>query len=179
MLAKPVQFLAILFMALALVPGGAHLFELSNKIGLGEDAYFAVQQIYAGWALFGIVLFGALTVNLALAIVLRGDRPAFHFATIGFLAVVANLAIFFTWTFPDQSGDGELDRSAAELGNATHAVGVFARRQRARHVRRLPERDAGGADRPQSRLRAVRSVCYSFPRRSPFSAAIWSDSIGR
>jgi len=100
MLAKPVQFLAILFMALALVPGGAHLFELSNKIGLGEDAYFAVQQIYAGWALFGIVLFGALTVNLALAIVLRGDRPAFHFATIGFLAVVANLAIFFTWTFP-------------------------------------------------------------------------------
>ena len=59
-----------------------------------------MQQIYAGWALFGIVLFGALTVNLALAIVLRGDRPAFHFATIGFLAVVANLAIFFTWTFP-------------------------------------------------------------------------------
>jgi len=29
------------------------------------------QQIYTGWALLGVLLFGALTVNLAHTIVLR------------------------------------------------------------------------------------------------------------
>jgi hypothetical protein len=43
-----------------LVPSGAHLFALPNKIGLAQDQYFVVQNIYRGWALFGIVLFGAL-----------------------------------------------------------------------------------------------------------------------
>jgi hypothetical protein len=37
--------------ALALVPAGAHLFELPNKIGLSQDRYFIVQSIYRGWAL--------------------------------------------------------------------------------------------------------------------------------
>ena len=50
--------------ALALVPAGAHLFELPNKIGLDQEPYFIVQGIYRGWALFGIVLFGALAANL-------------------------------------------------------------------------------------------------------------------
>ena len=58
MAARLVQFLAILLTALALVPAGAHLAELPNKIGLDQEAYFIVQNIYAGWALFGIVLFG-------------------------------------------------------------------------------------------------------------------------
>src|SRR5690606_16447499 len=58
--AKTAQFLAIMLTALALVPAGAHFFELPNKIGLAEDDYFVVQNIYRGWALFGIVLFGAL-----------------------------------------------------------------------------------------------------------------------
>ncbi|MGH6926338.1 MAG: DUF1772 domain-containing protein [Propylenella sp.] len=97
---KTMKFLAIVVMALALVPGGAHFFELPNKVGLGETEYFSVQQIYAGWALFGIVLFGALALNFTLAILLRGDRPAVYFAAAGFLAMAANLALFFIWTFP-------------------------------------------------------------------------------
>jgi hypothetical protein len=94
------QFLAIVFTALALVPAGAHLFELPNKIGLAEDAYFVVQNIYRGWALFGIVLFGALAANLALAIMVRRQRAPFWLALAGFLLVAATLAIFFTWTYP-------------------------------------------------------------------------------
>jgi hypothetical protein len=46
--------------ALALVPSGAHLAALPNKMAMAQAAYFVAQQIYAGWALFGIVLFGAL-----------------------------------------------------------------------------------------------------------------------
>jgi hypothetical protein len=58
-----VQFLAIMLTALALVPSGAHLATLPNKMTMAQADYFAAQQIYAGWALFGIVLFGALAAK--------------------------------------------------------------------------------------------------------------------
>ena len=95
-----VYFLALVLTALALAPGGAHLFALPNKIGLEQQSYFIVQGIYRGWALLGIVLIGALIANLVLAILLRGRRAPFWFALAGFVLVGATLAIFFTWTFP-------------------------------------------------------------------------------
>ena len=94
------QFLAIMFTALALVPAGAHLFELPNKIGLAKEEYFVVQNIYRGWALFGIALFGALAANLAAAILVRRQRAPFWLALVAFLLVAATLAIFFSWTYP-------------------------------------------------------------------------------
>jgi hypothetical protein len=39
-------------------------------MAMAQAAYFVAQQIYAGWAFFRIVLFGALIANLAHAIVL-------------------------------------------------------------------------------------------------------------
>ena len=56
---RALKFHAIVLTALALVPGGAHFFSLPNKITLTESNYFIVQNIYRGWGLFGIVLFGA------------------------------------------------------------------------------------------------------------------------
>lgn len=97
---RTVEFLAILLMAFVLVPAGAHFFELPGKIGLDRNAYFAVQQLYSGWTLFGIVLLGALLMNVALAVLLRGDRMAFMFAVGAAVALVLNIAIFFGWTFP-------------------------------------------------------------------------------
>jgi hypothetical protein len=94
------QFLAIVLTALALVPAGAHLFELPTKIGLAQDAYFIVQSIYRGWALFGIVLFGALAANLALTLLVRHRRGAFWLAFLAFLLVAGTLVVFFTWTYP-------------------------------------------------------------------------------
>jgi hypothetical protein len=95
-----VSFAAILFMGLSLIPSGAHLFALPNKIHLAADPYFTVQGIYAGWALLGILWFAALAVNVWLAVLLRHERPAFVFALIGALAIPVTLAIFFAWTFP-------------------------------------------------------------------------------
>jgi hypothetical protein len=97
---KIVQFLALLLTAFALVPAGAHLFALANKIGLSAEQYFIVQNIYRGWALFGIVLFSALLANLVLAIALRGRGRPFGFALVAFLGIALTLVIFFTWTFP-------------------------------------------------------------------------------
>src|SRR6266481_7707190 len=95
-----IQFLAIMLTALALVPSGAHLAALPNKMAMAQAAYFVAQQIYAGWALFGIVLFGALAANLAHTIVLCRLGRSFGYALASFLLIAANLAIFFVWTFP-------------------------------------------------------------------------------
>jgi len=95
-----VQFLAIMLTALALVPGGAHLAALANKMTMAQAAYFVAQQIYAGWAFFGIALFGALGANLALTIMLRRLGRSFGCALAAVSFIAANLAIFFIWTFP-------------------------------------------------------------------------------
>jgi hypothetical protein len=100
------QFLAVVLTALALVPAGAHLFELPNKIGLDQEPYFIVQKIYRGWALFGIVLFGALAADLGLAIILRRRRAPFWLALTAFILIAATLAIFFTWTYPANQATG-------------------------------------------------------------------------
>jgi hypothetical protein len=94
------QFCALILTAMALVPAGAHLFELPNKIGLDQSAYFTVQGIYRGWALFGIALFGALLANGVLALVVALRRRPYALPLTAFLLVAATLAIFFTWTFP-------------------------------------------------------------------------------
>ena len=67
-----IQFLAIMFTALALVPSGAHLAALPNKMAMAQAAYFVAQQIYAGSVLFGIIMSRALVANLAHA---RLDLP--------------------------------------------------------------------------------------------------------
>ena len=128
------QFLAIVFTALALVPAGAHLFELPNKIGLGQEEYFVVQNIYRGWALFGIVLFGALAANLALAIMVRRQRAPFWLAFLAFLLVAATLVIFCTWTYPANQATSNWTAVPAnweelrlqwEYAHAAHAVLTF------------------------------------------------------
>jgi hypothetical protein len=97
---RVLQFFAVVLTALALVPAGAHLFELPNKISLSQEEYFVVQSIYRGWALFGVVLIGALVVNLALALMVRDQRASFWLALAAFILVAGTLAVFFTWTWP-------------------------------------------------------------------------------
>ena len=65
-----------------------------------QAAYFVAQQIYNGWALFGIVLFGAFVANLAHTIVLRRLGRSFGYALASLLFIAAGLVIFFVWTFP-------------------------------------------------------------------------------
>jgi hypothetical protein len=95
-----VSFLALLFSALALVPYGAHLFALPNKIGMTQEHYFIAQDAYRGWAWLGVILFPAMVLNIALAILLRGQRPASALAVTGCLLMVTTLAVFFAWTYP-------------------------------------------------------------------------------
>jgi len=95
-----IYFLSLLFAALALAPAMAHLLELPNKIRLSRDDYLTVQQIYRGWDLLAIVVFGALLSTLALTITVRHDRKAFIFALIAFLCIVGTQIVFWTYTYP-------------------------------------------------------------------------------
>jgi hypothetical protein len=97
---RTAQFFAILLTALALVPAGAHLFSLPNKLTMSQDEYFTTQQAYNGWALLGTVLIGALVADLVLALVLRGQWFACLLAILGVLALAATFALFFAFTFP-------------------------------------------------------------------------------
>lgn len=101
-----VQFLAVIFTALALVPGGAHFFALPNKIGLDQAQYFTAQGLYRGWALFGIALFGALFANMSLALMLRHQTTPFRYAAAAFIGIAATLVIFFIWTYPANVATG-------------------------------------------------------------------------
>jgi uncharacterized membrane protein len=95
-----VQFLALVFTALALIPGGAHLFSLPNKIGMTEQQYLVAQRAYDNWSLMGLVLIPAMLFNLALAWSLRKQRPAFYLAAGGALCMASTLAVFFVFTYP-------------------------------------------------------------------------------
>jgi hypothetical protein len=94
------RFASLLFTALALGPALAHLLELPNKIALGRDDYFTVQQIYRGWALLGIVVFGALLSTFALAILVRNRPREFTPALAAFLCIAGTQVLFWTFTYP-------------------------------------------------------------------------------
>jgi hypothetical protein len=100
MAVRSLGVLALVFSALSLIPYGAHLFALPNKIGMTEAQYFIAQSVYQGWAWFSVVLIPAMLIDVAFAVVLRGDRPAFIFAVAGCAAMAATLVIFFAWTYP-------------------------------------------------------------------------------
>lgn len=97
---KIIYFLSLLFVALALGPAMAHLLELLNKINLSRNEYLTVQQIYRGWNMLAVVVFGALLSTLALTVTVRHDRKAFIFALIAFLCIVGTQIVFWTYTYP-------------------------------------------------------------------------------
>ena len=93
------SFLALVLTAIALIPAGAHVFEMAAKMKLGRDAYFVAQGLYRGWAYFGIAAAGSLLATLANAALLgaRRDRLLSLFAAI---MIAASLAIFFAYVYP-------------------------------------------------------------------------------
>jgi H+/Cl- antiporter ClcA len=134
MASKISQFLAIIFTALALLPGGAHLMTLAAKIDMPEQPYFAVQQIYRGWAWLGIVIFAAIFANFGSAFLTRYRRRQFRLSLAAGLLIAATLAIFFAWIYPANQATGnwssapedwEQLRIQWEYSHAVNAVLTF------------------------------------------------------
>jgi hypothetical protein len=100
MTTRIVSIFALVFTALAMVPYGAHLFALPNKIGMTEAQYFIAQSIYQGWSLLAVVLIPAMLLNIAVAVLLWGERASFALAVAACVCMIATLAIFFSYTYP-------------------------------------------------------------------------------
>jgi hypothetical protein len=92
-------FSSLLFTAFAMAAAFAHAFELPNKMRLSAEEYLTVQQIYRGWSLLGIVVFGALLSTFILTVTARGTA-LFRYALIAFLCILGTQVIFWTLTFP-------------------------------------------------------------------------------
>lgn len=98
--AEGVKLAALTFAALALCPGVAHLASLPNKISRAPEEYMVMQQAYNGWALFGIVIYGALLTTALNTILLRRQRGPFWLSLWAFLLIVATQVIFWVFTYP-------------------------------------------------------------------------------
>lgn len=120
---KVVRFLSLLFVALALGPALAHLFELPNKINLSVEDYFTVQNVYRGWALLGFVVFGALASTLLQTVLLWQHGKVFALSLLAFLCIVGTQVIF--WTLDEQ-----LDDDSGKLDGSARAVGILSRCRR-------------------------------------------------
>jgi hypothetical protein len=95
-----VQFLAVVLTALTLVPLGAHLASLPNKINLAAEQYFIIQTSYRGWFLFAFVQIPSVVVAFVLAVMMRNDAWPFRLALVGALCMAMTLVVYFTWVNP-------------------------------------------------------------------------------
>jgi hypothetical protein len=134
MMLKTVMFLALVLSALALIPYGAHLFSLPNKIGMTREQYLVAQSVYSGWSLLSFVLIPAMLINIALAVMLRGEA-GFAFAAAGCVCMAATLGVFFAFTYPANvatqnwtvaPSDWERLRYSWEYSHAANAGLAFA-----------------------------------------------------
>jgi hypothetical protein len=98
---RGLSFSVLILAALTLVPAGAHLAELPNKLRLNGPGWLAAQGMYRGW---GVVL-GPLelaTVIVAASFVsrVRGRQPAFRLSVIALASYIAMQVCFWALTFP-------------------------------------------------------------------------------
>jgi hypothetical protein len=130
-----VWLLSVIFVALCLIPAGAHLFELPHKMSLSPPEYMTVQKIYAGWALFGIAIAAALLLTLGHTVMVRADRTASTLSLIALLCLVASQAIFWSFTYPMNVASSnwtvmpenfESARRQWEYSHAVNAIVTFA-----------------------------------------------------
>ena len=119
--AHTLQFIAIVVVAIYLIPEGAHLFEMPNKLRLTPDSYMTVQQIYDGWAFFGVIIVLAVGCTLGCAIVMRRNLLAQRLSLGSCASLVGTQIIFWSFIYPMNA----LTRNWAEMPDHFEA----ARRQ--------------------------------------------------
>ena len=134
MVFETVRLLAVISVALCLVPAGAHFFELANKMSLSTAEYMATQKIYAGWSFFGVALIAALLFTLTHTLMVRAQHMAFLLSLIALLCLGATQVIFWTFTYPMNAAtnnwtvvpqDFEATRLQWEYSHAVNAVLTF------------------------------------------------------
>ena len=134
MIFKSVCLLAVISVALCLIPAGAHFFELANKMSLSTADYMATQKIYAGWSFFGVAIIAAIAFTLTHTLMVRAEHAAFLLSLTALLCLGATQVIFWTFTYPMNVAtnnwtispqDFETARRQWEYSHAVNAVLTF------------------------------------------------------
>src|SRR5215469_10976427 len=131
---KSMRLLAVVSVALCLIPAGTHFFELANKMSLSTAEYMTTQKIYAGWSFFGVAIIAAIAFTLTHTVMVRADRTAFLLSLSALLLLGATQVIFWTFTYPMNVAtnnwtitpqDFEATRRQWEYSHAVNAVLTF------------------------------------------------------
>ena len=124
-----VRVLAVVSIAVYLVPTGAHLFELSAKLAMSPSEYMTVQGIYRGWAQFGVVIFAAMLLTLLHAVMRRGQRTVFILSLGSLFLPNLRADRFLAVHLSDECPQQQLDRPPRALRSGETTMGVLAQRQ--------------------------------------------------
>jgi hypothetical protein len=133
MIFESARLLAVISVAVCLIPAGAHFFELANKMSLSTADYMTTQKIYAGWSFFGVAIAAAIIFTLTHTVMVRAER-AFFLSLTALLCLGATQVIFWTFTYPMNVAtnnwtinpqDFEAARRQWEYSHAVNAVLTF------------------------------------------------------
>src|SRR5215471_14622216 len=134
MIFESVRLLAVISVAICLIPAGAHFFELVNKMSLSTAEYITTQKIYAGWSFFGAAIIAAIVFTLTHTLMVRARRTAFFLSLAALFCLGATQVIFWTFTYPMNVAtnnwtitpdDFEAARQQWEYSHAVNAVLTF------------------------------------------------------
>jgi heme/copper-type cytochrome/quinol oxidase subunit 1 len=129
------RFLTIILTVLALLPGGAHLLELNNKIGMPEEQYYIGKAFIAVGQLIGVIWLAALFANALLAYRVRREATPCRMALAASVLLIAVFVVFFAFTFPANVATQNWTvppphsielRMTWEYSHAANAIIVFA-----------------------------------------------------
>lgn len=95
-----IYFVALLATALAMGAALSHALEMPSKLGLSQEDYFTVQQIYLGWDQLAWLLMIQAGGVLAVAILARHDSTALWFALAALIFLLAAQALFWSFVQP-------------------------------------------------------------------------------
>ncbi len=95
-----VQFAAIALTALALMPAGEQVFELSGKLALSPADYVMVQSVHHAWVLFAsTMLVASAAIGLHSYLVSR-NATSFGWSMVALVLVGAAQIVFWAIAYP-------------------------------------------------------------------------------
>jgi hypothetical protein len=128
-----VQLTAVAFTAIALMPAGAHVFEMSGNLGLAPASYITVQSVHHGWVLFAVaMLFATAAIGLHTFLV-RRNAASYGWSLVALVAVGAAQIVFWAVAYPiNAATEGwtalpvDFDTARRQWEHAIAAAGVLS-----------------------------------------------------
>jgi hypothetical protein len=95
-----VQLGAVALIALALMPAGAHVFEVSGKLALTPTDYVTLQSVHHGWTAFAITTLLATVAVGGHTYLVRRNATSFGWSMVALVFVGTAQIVFWTVAYP-------------------------------------------------------------------------------